>query len=340
MKEKYTRREFIRMAGLATAGLLTGCSPKKQPEVVPPSPEPDIPRPTLTAEATLAPTPTEISQLVLKTEANLVDLAERYPISGFKDEYYAWYCLNGGEKLFEPWKIPAGTTLLIPGKNQELLNQYLDEQKEHKETDWQYLLAENSTSLGNSSEARLRNVRTATSRLNGTLIQPYELFSVLKALGPFTGESVNGDEGYGRGMGYTNQGEVEMFAGGICQLPSTLFKASAKAGMLVVQRTAHYYRSYAEPWDATIEQDTNLDFTCRNLFPFTLMIEAEIKNNRVYTRIKSPQPLPYKNVVLETVYDRKNQDGSSDSLVRQTVTFKNRVRVREYSSHYEPKPKH
>ena len=232
------------MAGLATAGLLTGCSSKKQPETVSLNPEPNLPRPITTPEATLVPAPTEISRLVLQNEANLVNLAERYPTPGFKDEYYPWYCLNGGEKLFDPWKIPSGTTLLIPKFNQDKLGQC---PLENKEGDWSILLAENSTSLGNSSEARLRNVRTATSRLNGTIVQPYELFSMLAAIGPFTGEPKEGDEGYGIGMGYTNYGEVAMFAGGICQLPSTLFKASAKAGMLVVQRTAHYYRSYVEP---------------------------------------------------------------------------------------------
>lgn len=325
------------MAGMATAGfLLTGCLPKNQPEAVSPNPTPTIPQATLTPEATIAPTPTEISQLVLRSEANLVNLAERYPMPGFKgDEYYSWYCLNGGEKLFDPWKIPAGTTLLIPSRNSELLSQC---RPEDKEQEWKYELGEHSTSLGNSSPRRMRNIRTAVSRLNGTVVYPYELFSMLETIGPFTEKSVSGDEGYGWGMGYTDSGEVEMFAGGICQMPSTLFLASAKAGMLIVQRTAHLYYSYG-PWDATVDDKSGLDFTARNLFTFPLMIEADIRNNRVYTRIKSPQPQPYGQIVTATIYDRKNTDGSRETLARQTVTLSDgRTRIRDYESHYKRKP--
>jgi len=46
---------------------------------------------------------------------------------------------------------------LIPEGNKELLIQC---QVEVKEQDWQYTLSENSTSLGQSSEARLKNIRT------------------------------------------------------------------------------------------------------------------------------------------------------------------------------------
>lgn len=318
------------MASLAAAGLwLGGCSRKDQPGE-------NLPLPTAPDVVTY-PTaqPTEISQLVLKTEADLVVLAEQYPTAVFPDEYYPWYCLNGGEKLFDPWKIPQGTTLLIPSRNLNLLGQC---QEESKEQQWPYTLAENNTSLGSSSEARLRNVRTAVSRLNGTVVGPYELFSILKRIGPFTGESKDGDEGYGQGMGYTDQGEVPMFAGGICQIPSTLFKASAQSGMLVVQRTAHLYhwRGYGA-WDATISD--GVDFTFRNLYDFSIKIDVSIKNNRLTVSLKSPQPSIYEKIVAETVFDRENTDGSWDGLVRQKVAFKGRTRIREYSSHYEIKPK-
>lgn len=323
------------MTGSAVVGfLLVGCSDNdRQKDTSTPKFPPEKLTPTAEKVAYPTATPTEIFQLVLETEANLVNLAERYPTSAFPDEYYPWYCLNGGEKLFDPWQIPQGTTLLIPSRNLNLLQC----QTEGGELDWQYTLAENSTSLGKSSEARLRNIRTAVGRLNGTVVWPYQLFSIVKRIGPFTEESRNGDEGYGQGMGYTDQGEVAMFAGGICQIPSTLFKASAKAGMLVIQRTAHLYhwRGYGA-WDATISD--GVDFTFRNLYDFPIKIEIFLKDNRLFVAIKSPQSSPYEKIITETVYDRENADRSWNGLVSQTVIYKGRKRIREYSGHYQLKP--
>jgi len=340
--QSYTRREFLKRAGSLGVVLLSSSCGRLLEKVSEGSSSKIVASPTPEAP-TLAPTPTEIPAptetpqkiIVLNSEADLVDLAERYPLASFADDpYYPWYCLNGGEKLFDPWAIPAGTSLLIPEEAQELPAPC---GVEIKEQEWQYTLSENSTSLGQSSEARLRNIRTAVQRLNGEVVAPYKLFSILEAVGPFSEEPKEGDEGYGWGFGYTDEGEVKMFAGGICQVPSTLFKASAQAGMLVIQRTAHLYHwaNYGA-WDATIAD--GVDFTFRNLFDFPVKIEAEIKDNRLAINIKSPQPNPYESIVCETLYDRKNPDGSWDGLVRQTVTFKGRTRVREYPSHYEPKP--
>ncbi len=332
----FSRREFLKLMGAAGVAAVVGSCQRKVLVA-----KESLPPPTKTAAPeiiipTLIPIPTETPQeaVILTTEANLVNLAENYPFASFDDPYYPWYCLNGGEKLFDPWAIPAGTSLLIPEENKELLTQC---QAEVKEQDWQYTLSENSTSLGQSSEARLKNIRTAVHRLNGKVVIPYELFSILKAISPLSEQPREGDEGYGWGFGYTAEGEVKMFAGGICQVPSTLFKAAAQAGMLVVQRTAHfYYSANYGSWDATISE--GVDFTFRNLFNFPVKIEAEIKDNQVWTRIKSPQAGYYDSINCETVYDRQNSDGSRDGLVRQTVVLKGRTRVREYSSHYEQKP--
>ncbi len=332
-----SRREFLKSIGVVGSGLvLESCRKRISVEAEKTSTFTEIPAPE-TLVPTLTPAPTETSQktVVLTAETNLVNFAESYSQDLSDDDpYYPWYCLNGGEKLFDPWAIPAGTSLLIPEKNKELLAQC---QKEVKEQDWQYILAENSTSLGQSSEARLRNIRTAVNRLNGEVVSPYELFSTLAAIGPLSEQPQGVDEGYGWGFGYTQEGEVKMFAGGICQVPSTLFKAVAQSGVLVVQRTAHlYYSANYGPWDATISE--GVDFTFRNLFDFPVKIEAEIKENQVLTRIKSPQANPYDDITCETVYDRQNPDGSRDGLVRQTVVFKGRTRIREYPSHYEKKP--
>jgi len=119
----FSRREFLKLMGAAGVAAVVGSCQRKVLVA-----KESLPPPTKTAAPeiiipTLTPIPTETPQeaVILTTEANLVNLAENYPFASFDDPYYPWYCLNGGEKLFDPWAIPAGTSLLIPEENKELL---------------------------------------------------------------------------------------------------------------------------------------------------------------------------------------------------------------------------
>lgn len=357
--EWFSRIAFVSM--LAASGCQGAIEPEPSAEIpiqVPatdippwlPSPTPSLfpsPLPTLPPRPTLTPIgfPTPISSptpevnqevieakiFVVEQEMGLPEIVSRFPIFNSKDPFYPWYRWNGGRKLFEPLVIPAGTVLEIPDFNREapLLPEITTSPEE-----WQYKLAEHTTSLAGSSEKRLFNIRLGTERLNGTIIYPYQFFSIEEAIGPTTLEG-----GYGMGWGYLNGEEVPMEGGGICQIPSTLFKPAMESGMLIIERYAHMFYSgrYGE-WDATLS--SVLDFSFRNLYDFPVQIRAEIDEEAQTLAVSfwAPFVSPYQGIELESLYNQEREDGSRDAAVKQAVVLDGRERTREYSSHYIPKP--
>lgn len=363
MKERLTRRQFLKRAGgaalvLAESAFSSGCDesfeePKQNPyelvhraatmlaegALTPGAGPIETPRiPTPVANPTEAPTPRLEGFRAVEGE-NLIYLVEQYPVFDEKDIFYPWYRFNGGEKLFEPWSIPGGAFIIIPYPDK--IPPPLPEIKTPSEK-WEDQLSSRTTSLVGSSANRMNNIRVAAEKLNGTIVLPYRLFSMLEALGPYTKEA-----GYGPGYGYTDEGEVPMFAGGVCQFPATAFKPAAEAGMLVVERKAHsYYSARYGPWDATINEGggnlgPRIDFTFRNLFDFPIQIRAEIgKDGKDLTiSIFSPNPLPYEEVKTEIIYNYAvSEKAGGKAAVRQKVVFKGRARERVYYSQYSPKP--
>lgn len=336
---------------IASMLAVTGCQRISEPEPAsaedaptptkPPTATPFLPTPTIIGAGIGLPTPTftpeaelevaEVKTFLVEQEMGLPEIVSLFPIFDDKDPYYPWYRWNGGERLFDPLAIPAGTVLTVPNSNLEpppLPEITISPEK------WQYKLAEHTTSLAGSSENRLFNIRLGTERLNGTIVAPYQLFSIERAIGP-----TNLSGGYVMGWGYLNGEEVPMEGGGVCQIPSTLFKPAAEAGMLVIQRYAHmFYSDRYGPWDATISPI--LDFTFRNLYDFPVQIRAEISNDNQFLIISvwSPFASPYNMVELESLYNQEYEDGSRDAAVRQRVILNGRERIREYYSHYDPKP--
>jgi len=88
-----------------------------------------------------------------------------------------------------------------------------------------------------SIQSRIFNITLATSKLNGILVAPNEIFSFDNALGDvskFTGYQ----EAYIIQNGRTILGD----GGGVCQVSTTFFRAILHAGLPIVERHAHDYR--------------------------------------------------------------------------------------------------
>lgn len=347
--------ESIR-AVIAASMILTttgGCASKESSEVISPTETRDLPSTEIpesdTSVSTLTPIGENLAQptpfptrlvtpevslleeIELREAKSIVDLVEDYPVFDAEDIYYPWYRWNGGKKLFEPLAIPAGTVLTIP--NPALEPPRLSEITVSPEQ-WEHDLTVHATSLSGSSEKRLFNIKLGAEQLDGTIIEPYELFSIKKAIGPTTLEG-----GYVMGWGYSEGEEVPMEGGGVCQVPSTLFKPAAEAGMLVVKRYPHqFYSDRYGPWDATISPI--FDFTFRNLYDFPVQIKSEVNEKQQLLEIsfRSPYRSPYQKIELKTVYNEEAEDGSRQSEVQQRVVYEGRERIRVYSSHYDPKP--
>lgn len=84
---------------------------------------------------------------------------------------------------------------------------------------------------------RIDNIVLATSRINGVLVAPNEIFSFNKYLG-----DVSKSTGFKQAYVIQNGKTVLGDGGGVCQVSTTLFRAILAAGLPITQRTAHAYR--------------------------------------------------------------------------------------------------
>lgn len=123
---------------------------------------------------------------------------------------------------------------------------------------------------------RIHNIQLATSKLNGILIPPGEIFSFNKNLGDVSA-STGYKEAYIIKEGRTILGD----GGGVCQTSTTLFRAALQTGLPIIERHAHAYRvGYYEQnspvgVDATVF-DPTADLKIKNDTPAYLLLQAHI----------------------------------------------------------------
>jgi vancomycin resistance protein YoaR len=146
------------------------------------------------------------------------------------------------------------------------------------------LIGRGSSRFRGSISSRIHNIALASSRFNGVLVKPGEIFSFNKALGDvsiYTGYK----EAYIIKDGKTVLGD----GGGVCQVSTTFFRAILSAGLPVVERRAHAYRvGYYEQdssvgFDATV-YDPSPDLKFKNDTPGHLLIQTYV-NTRAATLV-------------------------------------------------------
>lgn len=96
------------------------------------------------------------------------------------------------------------------------------------------LLGEGMTEYGNGTSGRKQNVAVGAEKINGTLVQPGEEFSVEAVVVPFDAEN-----GYALAASYEMGKVVDSYGGGICQVSTTLYVAVLKAELEVTERYSH-----------------------------------------------------------------------------------------------------
>ena len=122
------------------------------------------------------------------------------------------------------------------------------------------LIATYTTDASTSSSARLHNIRLALSTINGTCLEPGEVFSFNGVVGERTKAA-----GYRPAPAYSRMETVMEYGGGICQVSSTLYAAVEKAGLEIVERHSHSLKVTYIPkgMDATVDWG-NKDFKFAN----------------------------------------------------------------------------
>ena len=118
--------------------------------------------------------------------------------------------------------------------------------------------------------ARGHNITLAASRVNGTVLQPGEVFSYRKIVGPYITSN-----GYQSAPVQFNGGTAYAPGGGVCQLSSTLFNAQLRAGLSTVYRANHGAPVAYVPrgLDATVSGD-DPDYKFKNNYKYPVYIAA------------------------------------------------------------------
>ena len=142
------------------------------------------------------------------------------------------------------------------------------------------LMGEYATTFTTSGENRRHNIALAAAAVNGTVLEPNEVFSFNAVVGERTAE---------RGFRSANvivQGEYKKgVGGGVCQVSTTLYNAVLLAGIDPLHAAAHSRPvSYAEASrDCTVSSVT--DFTFVNTTPAPLYLAAEVKGSTLTFRL-------------------------------------------------------
>lgn len=166
------------------------------------------------------------------------------------------------------------------------------------------VLATCTTSFATSDSSRSANVRNACNKVNGTILFPGEEFSTLAVIAPFTERN-----GYYSAGSYSGGKVVDSVGGGICQVSSTLYNSVLYSELEVTNRANHAMAvGYVKiGLDATVSEDSGIDFTFKNNTPYPIYIEGYTTTNKritmtiygVETRAET-HSVAYESVVLET----------------------------------------
>lgn len=144
-----------------------------------------------------------------------------------------------------------------------------------------------------SSPERMHNIGLASSRLDGLLIAPGEIFSLSEALGEISIAS-----GYQSSYIIKEGKTVLGDGGGVCQVSTTLFRTGLNVGLPILERHPHSYRvSYYEQGGFSPGLDAAI---------FTPSVDLKMKNNSpAYILIQTNFNLNTKTLAFE-LYGKKD----------------------------------
>ena len=159
-----------------------------------------------------------------------------------------------------------------------------------------------------SSDDRTDNIRIAFSKINGLVIENGKKFSFNSVVGK---RSIA--NGFHAAVEYVYGQETEGIGGGVCQASTTVYLASAQAGMTITKRVPHSMSvSYTSlGLDATVSDTKGheIDFSFRNDSGYPIYITARVTSSATSK----------KNLVCEVCIYGHSLGNTRYELVAQTI---------------------
>jgi len=142
-------------------------------------------------------------------------------------------------------------------------------------------LATHETEFNAKEKNRSNNITRAAAAIDGHIVQPGEVFSYNETVGP-----TNEKRGYKKGIIFIKGEKAEGVGGGVCQVSTTLYNATANAGLTILERHDHSRPvTYAEEGDEAATSFGGIDFKFKNEKPFPIRINASVKEGTISVTI-------------------------------------------------------
>ncbi len=151
---------------------------------------------------------------------------------------------------------------------------------------------------GTNNANRGVNIRLASSKINGKILLPGEVFSFNDVVGPRTAE-----KGYKVAHAYQNGKIIDDIGGGICQVSTTLYNSTLKADLETVTRRNHMFTVGYVPFgqDAAVSYgSTDFEFKNNTSMPIKVLVNVT-SDNRIVFSILGTNENPSKTIIIRNV---------------------------------------
>lgn len=147
-----------------------------------------------------------------------------------------------------------------------------------------------ATGLRGRTPSQIHNLTLAARRINGRIVQPGQLFSFVKAVGPWTA-----DMGYVKAPVSYDGELIRDWGGGVCQTSTTLYNAALLAGLEIVERHRHHWPARYAPLgrDAAVAY-FDIDMRFRNTLPAPVRIVGEVRGDTLVCKLLSTYQPKYR----------------------------------------------
>ncbi|MGI5918262.1 MAG: VanW family protein [Christensenellales bacterium] len=132
---------------------------------------------------------------------------------------------------------------------------------------------------------RVTNIRIMADIVNGTVIEPGEIWSINEAAGPRNEETAK-TVGWAYAPGISDGKYAMEIGGGVCQVSSTVYNAAVRAELEIVERRQHSWPSHyiMEGMDATISTG-GPDLKISNPLPYPVYIAVHVDEEEKTVRV-------------------------------------------------------
>jgi len=165
--------------------------------------------------------------------------------------------------------------------------------------------------IGELTAEQINNVQVAAKSLDGVILQPGQVFSFNKIVGPRTFI-----RGYDSAPSYLNSESPSTFGGGICVVSSAVYQLALSAGFPIIERLPHQktVRSVMPGLDATVWYG-KADLRFENNLPTPVRIKALVDRNDITVKLLGCQPKD--EVTVRRLVTRETSDHIQVEVFRQ-----------------------